>query len=85
MDIICLYNTIEVSGKTTKEFSLSRLSVIYISEEFHMSIHTFPENNSLAFEFCTFRNNIPFRSIFEFLIEAFDADRFSSHFNIIES
>ena len=83
MDIICLYNNIIIIEKINPEFSCSRLSTIYILEDFHMSVHTFPEKKSLTFEFCTFRNNIPFHSIFEFFVQAFYANTYSSGFNVI--
>lgn len=85
MDVICLYNNITIIDKITPNQSNDGIiNIVYILEDFHMSIHTFPDNNSIAFDFGTFKKNVNFYSIFEFLVEALHANTRYSGFNVID-
>ena len=64
-------------------------SLIYIlTAGYHISIHTFPEKNSLAFDLyisnCQYSNDNDLILIYEFLVEVFQAGVFTSTYNIME-
>jgi S-adenosylmethionine/arginine decarboxylase-like enzyme len=84
MDVICRYNNFTIIDEMISVSQENKINIIYLLEDFHMSINTFPDNDSMAFEFCTFKADVNFHSIFEFLVEAFKANNHYSTFNIID-
>ena len=91
IDIICQYNGYNATQSMYKEPSLddNGCSLIYIlTAGYHISIHTFPEKNSLAFDLyisnSQYSNDNDLILIYEFLVEAFQAGVFTSTYNIME-
>jgi S-adenosylmethionine/arginine decarboxylase-like enzyme len=91
IDIICQYNGYDATQSMYKEpsFDDNGCSLIYIlTMGYHISIHTFPEKNSLAFDLyisnSQYSNDNDLILIYEFLVEAFQAGVFTSTYNIME-
>lgn len=91
IDIICQYNGYDATQSMYKEPSLgdNGCSLIYIlTMGYHISIHTFPEKNSLAFDLyisnSQYSNDNDLILIYEFLVEVFQAGVFTSTYNIME-
>lgn len=92
IDVICQYNGYNATQSMYKEPSLddNGCSLIYIlTAGYHISIHTFPEKNSLAFDlyisnyqYSQYSNDLIL--IYEFLVEVFQAGVFTSTYNIME-
>jgi len=86
LDVICTYNNLHVTHRMNHNVS-NGVSVIYMLPKSHISIHTFPDTNQIAFDFYfsndTNNNNL-FVHIFDFLIKALNADKESSTENYIE-
>jgi len=78
MNSICAKYNYSVLHTTEQRFEPYGFSVIYLLSESHMSIHTFPEKNYIAFDLYTCRtyeNNNIYNTIYNDLIEIFDADK----------
>jgi len=84
MDVICRYNNFTIVDEMISISKENKINIFYLLEDFHISVITFPDNDSMAFEFCTFEKNVNFHSIFEFLVEALKANNHYSTFNIID-
>jgi S-adenosylmethionine decarboxylase proenzyme len=56
MDNICEKYEFQVLNKIEHKFDPQGLSIIYLLSESHMTIHTFPERNYIAFDLYTCRN-----------------------------
>jgi S-adenosylmethionine decarboxylase len=78
LDTICINNNFTILNKTEHLFEPQGLSILYLLSESHISIHTFPERNYIAFDLYTCRNypdNSNYLNIYNYLIECFDADK----------
>jgi len=91
IDIICHYNGYDATQSMYKEpsldGSLNVCSLMYIlTNGYHISIHTFSDDNVIAFDLYTnqYSNDSDFILIYEFLVEAFEAGNFTSSYQIIE-
>ena len=76
MDSICNAHQYTILQKIEHIFEPQGFSVLYLLSESHMSIHTFPERNYLAFDLYTCRNyanNDEYNQIYNTLIAEFDA------------
>ena len=87
LDIICIYNNFNIIQKIYHEVSPLGYSIIYILSECHISLYSFPEKNYIAFDIYTCRyyeNNSVYFKIYDFLVEAFDADYDSDAITVID-
>jgi S-adenosylmethionine decarboxylase proenzyme len=78
MDMICCQYNYSVLQTSEQRFEPYGFSVIYLLSESHMSIHTFPEKNYIAFDLYTCRtydNNDTYNTIYNDLIRIFDANK----------
>ena len=78
LDTICINNNFTILNKIEHIFEPQGLSILYLLSESHISIHTFPERNYIAFDLYTCRNypdNSCYLHIYNYLIECFDADK----------
>ena len=78
LDIICQSNNFTVLNKIEHQFEPQGLSILYLLSESHISIHTFPERNYIAFDLYSCRNyedNSAYLKIYNYLIDCFDADK----------
>ena len=76
LDDICVRNDFSVLEKVDHKFHPEGVSILYLLSESHLSIHTFPERNYIAFDLYTCRvypDNIVYLQIYDSLISAFDA------------
>lgn len=76
IQVIILYNNFNCLEKVTHTHDKLNLSLIYILEECHLCMKTFPETNSMEFELnffskCDKSNTY---QIFEFLVQSLNAD-----------
>ena len=72
MDNICEKYEFQVLNKIEHKFDPQGLSIIYLLSESHMTIHTFPERNYMAFDLYTCRNypnNDVYTEIHKYIIE----------------
>lgn len=73
---ICDNYSFHILGNIHHPFNPEGCSIILLLSESHMSIHTFPEKNYIAFDLYTCRtytDNTEYRKIFDFLIEQLEA------------
>ena len=100
IDIICQYNGYNATQSMYNQryenvdslnpsLDDNGCSLIYIlTAGYHISIHTFPEKNSLAFDLyisnCQYSQCNDLILIYEFLVEVFQAGVFTSTYNIME-
>jgi S-adenosylmethionine decarboxylase proenzyme len=78
MNNICDKNNYSVLKRSHHEFDPNGFSILYLLSESHMSIHTFPEKNYIAFDLYTcraYRDNKIYNTIYNDLIVLFDADK----------
>uniref|UniRef100_A0A6C0KLF7 Adenosylmethionine decarboxylase n=1 Tax=viral metagenome TaxID=1070528 RepID=A0A6C0KLF7_9ZZZZ len=78
MDSVCNAHQYTILQKIEHTFDPQGFSVIYLLSESHMSIHTFPERDYLAFDLYTCRtyaNNDEYNQIYNTMVTEFDADR----------
>jgi S-adenosylmethionine decarboxylase proenzyme len=78
LDTICINNNFTILNKIEHIFEPQGLSILYLLSESHISIHTFPERNYIAFDLYTCRNysdNSCYLHIYNYLIECFGADK----------
>ena len=91
IDIICQYNGYNATQSTynNKREEDGGCTLMYIlTDGYHLSIHTFPEKRSIAFDLYTSSNQYSncdynFILIYEFLVEVFEAGVFTSTYNIM--
>jgi S-adenosylmethionine decarboxylase len=66
---LCINNNFTILGEVDHEFSPQGCSFIFLLSESHLSVHTFPERNHLAFDLYTCRqyqdNNIYINIVLE--------------------
>jgi S-adenosylmethionine/arginine decarboxylase-like enzyme len=79
VNVISIHNRLTIINKMAivhEERSLE-YSLLYVLDDCHISIKTFPETNSLTFHLYFFKNydHTDCCLINDFLLEAFDADR----------
>ena len=73
---ICDNFSFQILGNIHHQFTPEGCSIILLLSESHMTIHTFPEKNYIAFDIYTCRtypNDEEYLKIYHFLIEQFDA------------
>jgi S-adenosylmethionine decarboxylase proenzyme len=78
LDNICDKYEYVVLNKVVHQFDPIGITVLYLLSESHISIHTFPEKNYLAFDIYTCRqydDNTVYNQIYEYIITEFDAIR----------
>jgi S-adenosylmethionine decarboxylase len=76
MDNICKKYEFQVLQKIEHKFEPQGLSIIYLLSESHMTIHTFPERNYIAFDLYTCRNysnNDVYTEIHKYIMEETNA------------
>jgi S-adenosylmethionine decarboxylase len=77
LDTICREHKYTVLHKVEHVFSPQGFTILYLLSESHISVHTFPERNYLAFDLYTCRsydNNDEYLSIYKYLVKMFDAE-----------
>lgn len=77
MDLICVSNNFTVLQRIEEVFEPQGLSIIYLLSESHMSIHTFPEKNYIAFDLYSCRKyetEDEYKKIHEYIIKKMKAD-----------
>jgi S-adenosylmethionine decarboxylase len=77
MDTICTSNDFQVLQRIEEKFNPHGLSIIYLLSESHMSIHTFPEKNYIAFDLYTCReyeHSEEYHKIHRYILRKTDAD-----------
>lgn len=77
MNSICTQNNYSVLKTSYHQFEPHGFSILYLLSESHMSIHTFPEQNYIAFDLYTCRtypDNNTYNTIYKHLVTVFDAD-----------
>ena len=78
LDIICDKYQYTVLKKSEHVFEPQGCTILYMLSESHISIHTFPEKNYLAFDIYTCRpqlDNTVYENIYDFIIETLNAKR----------
>jgi S-adenosylmethionine decarboxylase proenzyme len=76
MDFICDKYNYSILQKIEHIFEPQGSTIIYMLSESHMSIHTFPEKNYIAFDLYTCRSypdNSVYNEIYEYLITEFQS------------
>lgn len=76
LDIICKKYNFHILQKIEHAFEPYGSTIIYMLSESHISIHTFPEKNYMAFDIYTCRSyedNSTYNWIYNYLIEKLDA------------
>ena len=75
---ICKKYNFTILNKSEHLFSPQGFTIIYLLSESHISIHTFPENQYLAFDIYTCRNydnDDIYKEIYNHLVEEFQAKK----------
>jgi len=78
MNDICAKNNYSILQTSEQRFEPQGFSILYLLSESHMSIHTFPEKNYIAFDLYTCRtyaDNQIYNTIYNDLVNMFDADK----------
>lgn len=80
VNVICVHNQFNVKEYIHVSHRDSEYSMMYILDDTHISIRTFPMSNSLNFHLICHKNydHSDCRLIYNFLVEALDADRILS-------
>jgi S-adenosylmethionine decarboxylase proenzyme len=84
---LCIENNFIILGELEHEFHPQGCSFIFLLAESHLSLHTFPEKNHLAFDLYTCRqyeNNSIYISIFLKLCEKLGTNSLQCEYNIID-
>jgi S-adenosylmethionine decarboxylase len=84
LDIICSEYNYTILNKLIHKFEPVGFSIIYMLSESHLTIHTFPEQNYIAFDLYTCRNykdNSIYENIIKYLTNIFDSNY---SYNIID-
>ena len=77
MNDICAKNNYSILQTSHHRFEPEGFSILFLLSESHMSIHTFPEKNYIAFDLYTCRtyaDNQIYNTIYNDLVTNFDAD-----------
>jgi S-adenosylmethionine decarboxylase len=75
---ICKTYNFQILNETQYNFQPIGCSIIFLLSESHISIHTFPEKNHMAFDIYTcreYKDNNDYINIFNFLIDTLQASR----------
>jgi len=80
LDTICEKNNYTILQKTEHVFEPQGCTILYMLSESHISIHTFPEKEYIAFDLYTCRSyenegDCPYQEIYDFLIHQLNAKR----------
>ena len=78
LDIICKKYDFNILQKIEHSFEPQGSTIIYMLSESHISIHTFPEKQYMAFDIYTCRpynDNSTYEWIYDYLIETLDAKK----------
>ena len=78
LDNICEKNNYTILQKTEHIFEPQGCTILYMLSESHISIHTFPEKNYIAFDLYTCRSyedNQTYMEIYEYLITQLNAKK----------
>jgi S-adenosylmethionine decarboxylase len=80
LDTICKQNNYTILQKTEHVFEPQGCTILYMLSESHISIHTFPEKEYIAFDLYTCRSyeneyDCPYLEIYDFLITRLNAKR----------
>jgi S-adenosylmethionine decarboxylase len=78
LDHICEKNNYTILQKTEHIFEPQGCTILYMLSESHISIHTFPENNYIAFDLYTcrsYKDNQTYMDIYEYLITQLNAKK----------
>ena len=73
---ICKTYNFQILNETQYNFQPIGCSIIFLLSESHISIHTFPEKNHMAFDIYTcrqYKDNEDYINIFKFLLDRLDA------------
>lgn len=76
LDVICKKYDFHILNKTEHSFQPYGSTILYMLSESHISIHTFPEKNYIAFDIYTCRSysdDSTYKWIYHYLIETLDA------------
>ena len=76
LNIICTKHNFQCLEIVQHQFVPWGISIMYLLSESHITIHTFPERNYLAFDIYTCReytDNKIYESIYNHLVEIFEA------------
>lgn len=82
---ICYHNHYDILGETEKVFEPHGFTFLFLLGESHLSLHTFPERNYIAFDLYTCReytNDNVYHNIFIYLKNILDAE--TSEIKIID-
>ena len=94
LEEICQKYDYSILNKASHCFQPQGFTILYLLSESHLSVHTFPEKNYIAFDLYTCRDysdNSVYHEIYDLLIEKFSATRdkpiiidrcFSTHFTV---
>jgi S-adenosylmethionine decarboxylase len=77
---ICNNYSFHILGEIEHRFTPEGCSIIFLLSESHMTIHTFPEKQYIAFDLYTCRNyadNSEYIKIYEYLINILEANNSS--------
>ena len=77
LDTICDQYNYTILNKMKYQFTPLGFTILYLLAESHISIHTFPEQNYLAFDLYTCKQNDKndsYIEIYNFILRNFDAD-----------
>lgn len=82
LDNICSKYSYIILNKIEHKFEPQGCTIIYMLSESHISIHTFPEKEYIAFDLYTCRsyededlNKCPYQEIYEYLIRELNAKK----------
>ena len=78
LNVICETYGFTILHVSEHAFEVQGHTILYMLSESHISVHTFPERNYLAFDIYTCReypDNTVYNCIYNFLVQAFDATR----------
>ena len=84
---LCIENNYTILGELDYEFHPQGCSFMFLLSESHLSVHTFPEKNHLAFDLYTCRqyeNNNAYIEIYLKLCEKLGTTCQQSEYNIID-
>jgi S-adenosylmethionine decarboxylase proenzyme len=82
LEKICVNYNFQILGKQEHQFVPIGCSIIFLLSESHISIHTFPEKNHMAFDIYTcrqYKNNDEYLEIYNLLINELQASHDSKY------
>lgn len=87
MSHICYICEFVVLDESSHQFLPIGCTIIYLLSESHMSIHTFPEKDYIAFDLYTckqYESNDEYEIIYKYLLTELDASSSDSTYKIID-